>query len=233
MRYLLLALSLVTLVTSCNKDPEVPPSKSNELRAKKWTITGGTLTVKQPNGKDTSLSYLNFVDTCYWDDYIRFDSNYVGTIYTGDKKCSVADPATRSFTWRLLPNETYIDLFSGFNIIFCVNTSIQPYHFDTLEQSPLKLDTIIGRLDTIPGFTKQFIVLDTIRELRYTPYRIPSFDLYGAEILDFTPSSFKLKFSFKSTRLDSTGLRAGAPNNNAPGVVADTADYILTLTGSN
>ncbi|MBL7690074.1 MAG: hypothetical protein JNM41_00655 [Flavipsychrobacter sp.] len=209
MRYLLLALSLVTLVTSCNKDPEVPPSKANQLRAKKWTITGGTLTVKLPNGKDTSLSYLNFVDTCYLDDYIKFDSNYAGSVFTGDRKCNVADPASRSFTWRLLPNETFIDLFSGFNMIFCVNTSIEPYKLVTGEQGT-----------------------DTVRELRYTPYRIPSFDLYGAEIIDFTPSSFKLKFSFKSTRLDSTGFRAGAPNNNPPAVVADTADYLLTLSGN-
>jgi hypothetical protein len=229
MKYFFLALSMLVLIASCNKDPQPTTSKENLLRAKKWKIKDGTMTVKQPNGKDTVLSYTSFIDSCYMDDYIKFDSNHFGSLFTGTVHCSPADPASRSFTWNLMPNETYIDLFNGFNTIFCVNTIILPYHFDTLEKSPLKLDTIVGTLDTIPGFTKQFIVLDTVRELRYNQFRIPNFDLYGAEIRNLTSSSFKLKFSFKCTRLDSTGLRAGAPYNNPPATLPDTADYILNF----
>jgi len=230
MKYFFLALSLVVLVIACNKKPTVAPNRENLMRVKKWKITDGTVTVKKPNGRDTILKYMNFVDTCYLDDYIKFDSNHFGSLNTGDKKCNLADPNQRSFTWKLWNNDNYIDLYDGFNTIFCANTSIEPFHFDTLEKNPLKLDTILGRLDTIPGFTKQFIILDTVRELRYTSFRIPKFDLYGAEILDFTTSSFKLKFSFKTTRLDSTAFHAGGPWNLAPLVVPDTADYVLTLT---
>lgn len=232
MRYIFLALSLVVLIAACNKEPDpATPTRENLMRAKKWKISGGTMTVKNPNGKDTALEYMKFVDTCYWDDYIKFDSLHFGGLYTGAQKCNPSDPESRSFTWRLYgPNDDYIDLFDGFNTIFAVNTSILPYHFDTLEKSPLKLDTIVGRLDTIPGFIKTFIVLDTIRELRFTPYKIPNFTIYGAEIRDFTENSFKLKFSFKTTRLDSTNAHAGAPFNLEPLVLPDTADYLLTIT---
>jgi len=232
MRYIFLALSLVVLIAACNKQPDpATPNRENLLRAKKWKISGGTMTVKNPNGKDTALDYMKFVDTCYWDDYIKFDSLHFGGLYTGAQKCNPSDPESRSFTWRLSgPNDDYIDLFDGFNTIFAATTSIMPYHFDTLGKNPLKLDTIIGRLDTIPGFIKTFIVLDTIRELRFTSYKIPNFTIYGAEIKDFTESSFKLKFSFKTTRLDSTNGHAGVPFNLDPITVPDTADYLLTIT---
>ncbi len=230
MKYFLLALSVVVAFAACNPTPTVTPNRENLMRAKKWKISGGTLTIKKPNGQDTTLQYLYFVDTCYLDDYLKFDSMHFGSLWTGDKLCNPADPAKRSFTWRLWNNDSYIDLYDGFNTIFAANVSIEPYHFDTLAQSPLKLDTIIGRMDTTPGFQKQFIVLDTIRELRFASTRIPKFDIYGGEIVDFTSSSFKLKFSFKTTRLDSTGWKAGAPNNWTPDVLPDTADYLLTLT---
>jgi hypothetical protein len=230
MRYFLLALSMIVVLAACNQEPTVTPNRENLMRAKRWKITDGTITVKTPGGKDTLLKYLDYIDTCYVDNYIKFDSNHFGRLMMGDIKCNLADPDSRNFTWRLWNNDKYIDLYDGFNTIFAVTTTIEPYHFDTLEQSPLRLDTIIGRLDTIPGFTKQFIVLDTVRELRFNRYPIPNFDIYGAEIFDFNESSFKLKFSFKTQRLDSTNFRAGAPENNPPGIVADTADYSIILT---
>jgi hypothetical protein len=232
MKYFLLALSVVVVLAACTqKAPTVTPNRENLLRAKKWRISGGSMTVKNPNGKDTTLDYLNFIDSCYQDDYVKFDSMHFGSLYTGEIKCNPADPISRSFTWKLWNNDNYIDLNDGFNTIFAASMYIEPYRFDTLEHSPLKLDTIIGRTDTTPGFQKQFIVLDTIRVVRFNSTKIPNFDIYGAEIRDFTSSSFKLKFSFKTTRLDSTGLRAGAPNNSAPIVVSDTADYLLNMSG--
>ncbi|MBX2907882.1 MAG: hypothetical protein KF744_17690 [Taibaiella sp.] len=232
MKYVFLALGLFVVFAACNKEPDpAAPTRENLLRGKKWKISGGTMTVKDPGGRDTALEYTKFIDTCYFDDYITFDSLDFGGLHSGDQKCNPADPDTRNFTWRVWgPDNSYIDLFNGFNTIFAVNTTIKPYHFDTLEQSPLKLDTIVGRLDTIPGFIKSFIVLDTIRELRFTSYKIPNFTIYGAELQDLTESSVKLKFSFKTTRLDSTNGHAGAPNNLEPFTVADTTDYLLTLT---
>jgi hypothetical protein len=227
MKYFFLALSLLVFLAACDKKPTVVPNRENMMRAKKWKITGGTMTVKQPGGRDTILKYMDFLDTCYLDDFIEFDSMHFGSLFMGNSRCNAADPASRGFTWRLWNNDKYIDLFDGFNTIFAVNTSIMPYRFDTLEKSPLKLDTIVGRLDTIPGFIKQFIILDTVRELRYKAYPIPNFDIYGAEISEFTESSFKLNFSFKTKRLDSTNFRAGDPNNFPPVELPDTSDYSI------
>lgn len=228
--FFFLVASAMLLFAACGKPPVITPNKEGILRSKKWRITGGTITVKKPNGKDTSLEYRKYIDTCYLDDYISFDSMHFGKAYSNSDRCNVADPEFRSFTWRLHDDERHIDLYDGFNMIFAVNTSIEPYHFDTLSLDPFKLDTIIGRLDTIPGFIKQFIVLDTIRELRYTRYPIPNFNLYGAEISEFSEVSFKLKFSFKTKSLDSTNYHAGMPDNFSPIVVEDTADYNLTIS---
>jgi hypothetical protein len=73
-------------------------------------------------------------------------------------------------------------------------------------------------------------VLDTIRELRFNKYPLGKFDIFGAEITEFTESSFKLNFSFKTTRLDSTNLKAGIPYNNPPVTLPDTADYSLIIS---
>lgn len=221
---------MFVILAACNPQPEVTPNKENILRSKKWRVTGGTITVRKPNGKDTSLKYLSYIDTCYSDDYMKFDSMHFGKVYTNTLKCSPADPEYKNFSWRLFNNDKSIDLYDGFNMIFAVTTSIEPYRFETLSTAPLVLDTIIGRLDTIPGFIKQFIVLDTIRELRYTRYPIRNFDLYGAEVFNFSQSSFNLRFSFKTTRLDSTNFHAGLPNNFDPILVNDTADYDLTIS---
>jgi hypothetical protein len=231
MKYFLLALTATLLfIASCEKSPTVTPNRENLLRAKNWRISGGTLRVRKPNGIDTNLEYLRFVDSCYLDDYIKFDSLYFGSIFTNDIRCNPADPTSRAFTWRLTNNDKFIELNDGFNIIFAVTTTIEPYRIETLSTSPLVLDTLIGRLDTIPGFIKEFIVLDTIRELRFNKYPLGKFDILGAEITNFTESSFTLNFSFKTTRLDSTNLRAGMPNNNPPITLPDTADYSLFMT---
>lgn len=232
MRYLILALSVASLLfTACNKEPDVTPSKENMLRDKRWKLSSSsTMTVKKPDGKDTILKYRDYIDTCYLDDYLSFDSLYFGWLHTGDQHCDVAEPSQRMFKWRLWSNDNNVDLYGGFNWIFAATCSIEPYHFDTLEQSPLRLDTIIGRTDTTPGFIKSFIVLDTIRELRYHNYKIPDFDIYGATVSSLDASTFSIKFSHKGTRLDSTNFHAGAPYNDLPLVVPDTVDYNLIFT---
>ncbi len=229
----MLALSVVVVLASCNQTPTVTPNRENLMRAKKWSLSSSsTITVKKPNGKDTTIKYMDYLPDCYKDDYLRFDSNHFGRNFLASKSCSIADPEFENFTWRLWNNDNYIDLYDGFNRVFALTCTIEPYHFKVIKDVPLEYDTVIGRLDTIPGFLKQFIVLDTIRELRYTAYKIQHFDIYGAEITDFTESSFKLNFSFKTKRLDSTNYHGGAPNNLDPIVVDDTAHYSLVFTGS-
>jgi hypothetical protein len=227
MKYFCLTLSVLFVLASCNKTPTVTANRENILRSKKWRISGGTITVKKPNGKDTILQYTSLLPDCYKDDYVTFDSLRHGTMFIGGVACSVADPATRGFTWQLRNNEANIDLYDGFNEVFSATDSIQYYHFDTLGQSPLVLDSIIKMTDTTPGFLKYYIVLDTIRELRFKGLQLPPFDIYGATITNFTESSFTLNFSFKTYYPDSTAWHGGLPYNLPPIYRDDTSHYAL------
>ena len=231
MRYFLLALSVIVIVASCSKDPKNTANRENLLRAKKWKLVGGTITVKLPSRKDTVLQYLNFLPDCYKDDYLTFDSLRHGTVFTGGVSCNAADPASHGFIWELSNNETLIDLYDGFNDLFGVNDTIQPYHFDTIQQSPLVLDTIIKTTDTTPGFLKTFIVLDTVRELRMTASRFPQFDIYKASITDFSDGAFTLHFTAVSYSPDSTGFHGGIPLNWPPIYRRDTFQYALKYSG--
>lgn len=232
MKYFFLALSALVILASCNKEPKVTANRENLLRAKKWKLSGGTITVKKPNGKDTVLQYLTFLPDCYKDDYLKFDSMRYGTVFTSGTSCSAADPASHGFVWQLSNNDNSIDLYDGFNNIFAVNDTIQPYHFDTLQQTPyLILDTIVKTTDTTPGFLKSFIVLDTIRELRFTRVELPQFDIFKADITDFSASSFTINFTAKWVYPDSLNLHGGIPNNLPPIYREDTVKYKLTYTG--
>jgi len=230
MRYFFLTLSVILVFAACSPTPTVTPNRENIMRSKNWKLSGGTITVTLPNGKDTVLQYGNYVPDCYKDDYLSFDSMRRGVVHTGGVSCNAADPASRTFTWQLRNNETSVDLYDGFNTIFGAGITIEPYHFDTLQQSPLVLDSLVRTIDTTPGFLKQFIVLDTIRELRFTSYPMPYYDIYGASITDFSAGSFKVHFSLKTVRPDSTLWHAGAPNNFPPIVRPDTVHYSLTYS---
>jgi len=232
MKYFFLALSVVMVFMACNKTPTVTANRENLLRSKKWKISGGTLTVKKPNGRDTILKYMDYLPDCYKDDYLKFDSMRYGTIFTGGVSCNVADPASHSFVWQLLNNDMNIDLYNGFNNIFTAADTIQPYHFDTIQKTPyLVLDTLVRRIDTTPGFLKVLIALDTIRELRFRSKPLTQFDIYGATITEFTESSFTLNFSCKGLYPDSTGWHAGGPYNFEPIYREDTMHYKLTYSG--
>jgi hypothetical protein len=236
MKYFYLALSAIVFFASCNKKPDPSPSSEDILRKGNWRLASGKLTVNKPNGMDTTLNYMNFIPECYKDDYIRFDSLNYGRRYFGATACSPADPTFVSFIWQLKGNGNVVDLLSGFNNLYAVVDTIQPYHFDTLQKDPLVLDTILGVLDTLPGQTKILIVLDTVRELRFsgiplgtsiagTP--IGGFDIYNAEITNFSQASFTLNFSIRSLYPDSTNYHAGLPNNELPIMRPDTIHYSL------
>ncbi|MES2704720.1 MAG: hypothetical protein V4649_18915 [Bacteroidota bacterium] len=237
MRYLYLALSVTILLFSCAKETKESTSKQSILKQGPWKLTGGTLTVNKPNGKDTALQYIKFIPDCYKDDYITFDSLIYGKRYTSSVKCNAGDPEYVQFIWQLKNNESTIDLLSGFNNLYTVNETIEPYHFDTISKDPfLVLDTVLGVNDTLPGQTKIFLVLDTIRDLKFTGIPvgqnlagapIGGFDIYEAAITNFSSSSFTLNFSMKQTYPDSTGFHAGIPNNELPIQRPDTVHYSL------
>lgn len=235
MKYFYLALSAILLFASCDRHPDPSSSTEDMLRKGSWKLASGKLTVNRPNGLDTTLNYLNFIPECYKDDYIRFDSMDYGKRYFGTVACSPADPTYVLFKWQLKGNGKTIDLLSGFNNIYAVVDTIQPYHFDTIQQSPLVLDTVLGYLDTLPGQIKTFIVLDTVRELRFSGVPVGSliagtpiggFDIYNAELTNFSQSSFTLNFDVRSVYPDSTNYHGGFPSAD-PIMRPDTLHYSL------
>lgn len=239
MKYCLMTLSAILLFVACNKKPVNTTGPEDILRTGKWKLASGTLTVKNPNGKDTTLDYMKFILDCYKDDYFKFDSLHNGKIYYGTVNCNAGDPEYRSFQWKLTNDGTTMDWYNGLNWVFAVVDTIQPYKFDTLVKEPLELDTLVGRLDTLEGQWKIFIVLDTIRELKYSGIPIgqyqPSlyssgFDINRAAITDLTQAGFTLNFQIIGTRLDSTNYHAGPPNNFAPLEKLDTLRYKLKFS---
>jgi hypothetical protein len=90
-------------------------------------------------------------------------------------------------------------------------------------------------LDTLPGQVKIFIELDTIRELRFSGVPMGQniagspmggFDIYNAEITNFSQASFTLNFSMRSLYPDSTNIHAGLPGHD-PIMREDTVHYSL------
>lgn len=252
MRYFFLSLSvMVLLFAACSKNPTITASTQNTLRTGKWKLSSGTVTLRKPNGLDTTLNYLLFIPDCYKDDYLVFDSLNYGRRYTGSNTCSPADPQYFTFSWRLRNNNATLDLYNGFNYIYGIVDTVQPYKFDTLNQSPLQLDTVLGTLDTTVT-PKLALELDTIRDLMY--FGVPAgfgptgdstggFDIYNADLINLSSSSFVLHFQMISYYTDSTKwhdandslyllLGIGDPTN--PGLLGinrpDTFNYSLTFT---
>ncbi len=248
MRYIVLALSVLLCVAACNKKPTPNYGTESKLRSGKWKLASGTVKLRKPDGKDTTVDYMQFIPECYKDDYFMFDSMNMGRRFTGSTTCSPADPEYFSFYWDLKDN-AFLSLYNGLNYIYGITDTIQPFELDTLSWSPLEFDTVIGQLDTILP-PKLLIQLDTIRKLKF--YGIPGgvgetgvarggFDIFDGDLINFSESSFTLHFQMHSYYWDSTQyhgasflLPLGTPDPDPnPGYYGryarDTFDYNLTF----
>lgn len=207
-KYFLLTLAVVATIAACNKKPEVKAGRQDMLRSGKWSIASGTVVIKLPNGKDTTLNYLDYLPVCRRDDYMKFMTGIDGAIFTSGNKCSAADPDSTHFSWQFTNNETVLSMYNGFDFIYGIKQYIMPFRFDTLQQNPyLILDTIYGHYDT--PHLSPIIVLDTIWEVRYDSVNLKYNNLYNAKVVDFSESSFTLNFSVYSTYPDTTGYHTG------------------------
>ena len=247
MKYCILALSVIMLFASCSKTPNPQAtSKEDILRSGNWRISGGTVRGKLPSGLDTTVSYTQFLlPTCWLDDYIKFDSDYHAKVYSNTNKCDPSQPTYQSFYWKFNRNATTLDFYNGFNLTYAWSDSIAPWHFDTLVNDgsaspPLVLDTIYGVNDTLLGYTRVVVVLDTIWDFVVTPKAIPNLDIYNAQISNFTESSFTLNYTYRKTYTDTNGHHTGRqifPIGSAmdtvnydPILKADTLFYSITFS---
>ncbi len=210
--------------------PSITPDKESLLRTGHWIVSSGTVTLKKPNGVDTTLDYMPFIPPCHRDDYIGFDSLGNGAVFPGAIICSAAEPDSISFKWRLLNNDNNIDILNVFNFFYMVVDSVVlPYYFDTLSQSPLVLDT----LQTSP-----IVVLDTMWNLKFDSIPVTGntliyqgVNIYNADISKFSKSSFTLSFKWYGKYPDSTGGHEGGPPNYTPPIMRDdTLKFVLNFT---
>jgi hypothetical protein len=212
MKNILLTLSVITLLASCTTNPVPPVTRESELRAGSWKLASGTLTVNLPNGKDTVLDYMKFVPDCLKDDIMRFDSAKLGRRLSGSVTCNPGDPDWVPFKWQFVENEKYIDLYNGFNVLYGVVETVEPY---TLTDAG-----------------------DTVRKLLFTAVPVPpsptsptssGFDISRAYISSFSGSSFTINFPVISTYPDTTNFHGGDPS--APPIIRpDTFQYKLTFS---
>jgi hypothetical protein len=210
-KYLLLTLSVIAIIVSCNKKPVVTPGRSDMLRTGKWSIESGTVIMKLPDGRDTILNYLNFLPFCHQDDYMVFHEGSDAAMFSAGNKCNAGDPDSFTFKWDLTTNDNYLSLYHGFDFIYGItDTILLPFHFDTLAQIPdLVLDTIHGVFDTLPGYTRTVIILDTIWDMKFDSVSLKYNNIQNSQITDFSQSGFTLHFWVYSQYPDSTGHHTG------------------------
>lgn len=204
MKYFLLSLSAIIMLAACQKTPKATVSKENTLRANRWKISSGTLTVKLPSGKDTTIPYVGLLPTCNQDDYLVFDSLDYGAVNSGSIKCSPSEPAEISFTWQLLNNNTILSINNAKNFFYASGMTMSPPTPDTISVNPFKVDTVY-KLDYFVG------PFDT--------------SAVNATVSNFTDNSFTLTYGIPSEYVDTTLHHAYQPT-----VLPDTVIYNITYT---
>ena len=227
MRYFLLFITATLMFAACTQvAPTITPDKESILRTGRWILAGGTVTLKNPSGKDTTLDYMQFVPACHKDYYSRFDSIGQAAIYPGSLRCSAADADSISFNWRLLNNDNNIDILNVFNLFWVVYDSVEtPFYFDTVSTNPILV------LDTISSSP---VVLDTIWHVRFDsmavsgPLYYQGYNVYDADISNFSKTGFTLSFKWYSKYPDtSLWHEGGPPAYQSPIMKNDTLRYVL------
>lgn len=135
MRYCLLILSALLVISSCTK---VEETKSNLdiLRENKWKLTAGTINVrKQANAASAAISNTQPIEIkeCMQDDQLVFREGYEGAHITGELTCSINETAEIEFRWGLLENETKMFIYDAnefFGTDIDVNADIIEFYDD-------------------------------------------------------------------------------------------------------
>ena len=232
MRYFFLAFCII-LIAACNKAPTTNYSRESMLRKGSWHVSGGTLTLRKPNGVDTTLNYLDWIPTCHKDDFIKFDSLNRGFVFPGANRCDASEADSTGFVWQLKNGESLMDLYNGFSNTFGVTESIlEPYFFDTLSFSPVVVDTflsaVVGATMTpaLPG------ICDSFWKLHFDSSAVQRLDIYNATITNFSQSAFTINFAVISTYPDSTNHHTGGGIDLNPIMRPDTFHYSVTYSNN-
>ncbi len=231
MKYFFLALSVIAIVASCNKPPQTNYSRESMLRKGKWHVTSGTLTLRKPNGVDTTLNYYNWIPLCHQDDYLVFDSLNKGYIFPGSNICNAGDADSIGFSWKFENGETTLSLYDGFNNTFGVTESIlEPYFFDTLSTGPVVVDTFLSAVAGALMSPPSPGLVDSFWKLHFDSSAIQRLDIYTATVTNFSSTAFTINFAAISTYPDSTNHHTGGGIDLDPIIRPDTFHYSVTYS---
>ncbi|MGN6566997.1 MAG: hypothetical protein ACTHJ0_03540 [Flavipsychrobacter sp.] len=121
MKYILLSLSLLLVMASCQKSSDPSPSKEDYLRNGRWEISKLTVTYKMTYPVTADSTTLATPTACHADDFLTFGPGYNGGINSGSNKCSPSDPDVIPFTWETLNNGANLNIY-GAGAMFGTNT---------------------------------------------------------------------------------------------------------------
>ena len=122
MKYIILSLSFIILLVSCQKTTTTQ-NREDMLRTGKWKITAAQGYALTPMGRSLTGDFLTGVNTtvtipgCNQDDYFIFGPDYSGTLADGGTKCTPGDPDGIQFTWAPFGADAGISIY-GLPAIF-------------------------------------------------------------------------------------------------------------------
>lgn len=103
MKQILLCASALLMLASCTKKETTDPTNDTLLRAGKWKMTSYTIRY-DTLGYELAIDMMANRDTCRTDDYITFDSSYVGIQDNGKLSCG-SELSTLPFEWAWKDNQ--------------------------------------------------------------------------------------------------------------------------------
>lgn len=129
MKYFLLALSAICIITSCKKT-ETPMSQAQKLEASQWvpvtlnitylSYTGGDSLTNPVWEKVSTVDPTKGQDTrpeCIKDDYLKFKMYNQGDHITGGTKCSDNETDDIEFSWGLSDNDKKMYIYGLFSLL--------------------------------------------------------------------------------------------------------------------
>lgn len=115
MRYCVLILSALLVVSSCTKVEETP-SRLDTLRESKWRLDAGTVhTIQHANASAPAVNKTEafVINECAKDDLFVFREGHDGAHIPGELTCSINETAEIQFRWGLQENDTKMFIYDA------------------------------------------------------------------------------------------------------------------------
>lgn len=108
--YLILAVSILSLVVSCKKDKD--PSRTEMLTNGKWKLTAQTISpaIDWDFDGDLDTDLYVIMDACIKDDFAIFRTDGTVEENEGASKCDASDPQSEILAWSLKNNDQTLQL---------------------------------------------------------------------------------------------------------------------------